>query len=80
MVHWENKFIIFQATHGPKVIIESLNTYGEEGWECCSMLTVANTKIVAFLKRRVDEPVLSVDETTQKIEDAWANTETTKKK
>ena len=73
MAKWENKFIIFQATHGPKVISESLNTYGEEGWECCSMLTVANTKIVAFLKRRVDEPVLTVDETTQKIEDAWVN-------
>ena len=73
MAKWENKFIIFQATHGPKVIIESLNTYGEEGWEFCSMLTVANTKIVAFLKRRVDEPVLTVDETTQKIEDAWVN-------
>ena len=73
MAKWENKFIIFQATHGPKVIIESLNTYGEEGWECCSMLTVATTKIVAFLKRRVDEPVLTVDEPTQKIEDAWVN-------
>ena len=73
MAKWENKFIIFQATHGPKVIIESLNTYGEEGWECCSMLTVANTKIVDFLKSRVDEPVLTVDETTQKIEDAWVN-------
>lgn len=79
MAKWENKFIIFNATHGPKVIIESLNTYGEEGWECSSMLTVANTKIVVFLKRRVDEPVLTVDETTQKIEDAWVNTDTKKK-
>ena len=42
------------VTKGPKVIIESLNTYGEDGWECCSMLNVAGTNIVVFLKRRTD--------------------------
>ncbi len=69
---WENTFIVFDVTKGPKVIIESLNTYGEEGWECCSMLTVANTNIVAFLKRRSDKPVETVDETEQKIKQAWS--------
>ena len=72
MITWENTFIVFDVTKGPKVIIESLNTYGEEGWECCSMLTVANTNIVAFLKRRTDEPVVAVDETQQKIKQAWS--------
>ena len=71
-MNWENTFIVFDVTKGPKVIIESLNTYGEEGWECCSMLTVANTNIVAFLKRRTDEPVVAVDETQLKIKQAWS--------
>lgn len=69
---WENTFIVFDVTKGPKVIIESLNTYGEEGWECCSMLTVANTNIVAFLKRRSDKVAEPVDETEEKIKQAWS--------
>tara|TARA_R100001440_G_scaffold22583_1_gene36837 strand:+ start:28077 stop:28295 length:219 start_codon:yes stop_codon:yes gene_type:complete len=61
---WENTNIIFDVSKGPKVIIETLNTYGEDGWEMCSMLNVAGTKIVAFLKRRID-----VEETTNKEEE-----------
>ena len=73
MITWENTFIVFDVTKGPKVIIETLNTYGEEGWECASMLTVANTNIVAFLKRRIgaDEP--TVDEQAEKISKLWAS-------
>ena len=32
---WENQYIVFDVTKGPKVIIETLDTYGDEGWECC---------------------------------------------
>ena len=71
---WENTFIVFDVTKGPKVIIESLNTYGEEGWECSTMITVANTNIVAFLKRRVDIDDVVVDETDAKISQMWAST------
>ena len=39
---WENTYKVFEVSKGPKVIIESLNTYGEDGWECSSMVTVAN--------------------------------------
>ena len=76
---WENTFIVFDVTKGPKVIIESLNTYGEEGWECSTMITVANTNIVAFLKRRVDIDDVVVDETDAKISQMWSATKTTKK-
>ena len=51
---WENHFLVFDVSKGPKVIIEALNTYGEEGWECSAMIAVANTNIVVFLKRRTD--------------------------
>ena len=71
---WENTFIVFDVTKGPKVIIESLNTYGEEGWECSTMITVANTNIVAFLKRRVDIDDVVVDETDAKISQMWSST------
>jgi uncharacterized membrane protein len=79
MMIWENTFIVFDVTKGPKVIIESLNTYGEEGWECSTMITVANTNIVAFLKRRVDVDDIVVDETDAKISQMWSATKTTKK-
>jgi len=74
MMIWENTFIVFDVTKGPKVIIESLNTYGEEGWECSTMITVANTNIVAFLKRRVDIDDVVVDETDAKISQMWSST------
>ena len=45
---YENTFLVFEVVKGPKAIVESLNTYGDEGWECCSMLIVANSQIVAF--------------------------------
>jgi|TARA_R110001583_G_scaffold51160_1_gene159671 hypothetical protein len=79
MMIWENTFIVFDVTKGPKVIIESLNTYGEEGWECSTMITVANTNIVAFLKRRVDVDDVVVDETDAKISQMWSASKTTKK-
>lgn len=66
--------MVFDVTKGPKVIIETLNTYGEEGWECCSMLNVAGTNIVCFLKRRVDsEEEVVVDEQEEKISKLWAS-------
>ena len=51
---WENTYLVFQVEKGPKVIIDTLNTYGDDGWECCSQLIVANKQIVCFLKRRTD--------------------------
>jgi|TARA_R110002020_G_scaffold420855_1_gene629980 hypothetical protein len=69
---YENTYVVFDITKGPKVIIETLDTYGDEGWECTSMLSVANTNIVAFLSRRIggEEPV---DEESAKISKLWSN-------
>jgi|TARA_R100000030_G_scaffold74972_2_gene58138 hypothetical protein len=78
---WENTVLVFDVTKGPKVIIESLDTYGEDGWECCSMLNVAGTNIVVFLKRRTDlEEEVIVDEQEQKISKLWATTANGNKK
>jgi len=70
---YENTYLVFEVSKGPKVIIETLDTYGNDGWECCSMLIVAGSQIVAFLKRRIDseEPVNKEEE---KISKLWSNT------
>lgn len=73
---WENTYLVFQVEKGPKVIIDTLNTYGEDGWECCSQLIVANKQIVCFLKRRLDteeEPKVNKEE--EKISKLWSNGE-----
>ncbi len=73
MKKWENTYLVFDVTKGPKVIIETLNTYGEDGWESSSMLTVAGSNIVAFLKREIptkDSP--KVDKEQEKVSKLWA--------
>lgn len=71
---WENTYLVFDVTKGPKVIIETLNTYGEDGWECCSMLTVGNGgNIVVFLKRDISpKEDKKVDKEQEKVSKLWA--------
>ena len=52
---WENTYKVFEVSKGPKVIIEALDTYGADGWECSSMVTVAGQNIVVSLKRPIEE-------------------------
>lgn len=75
---WENHFLVFDVAKGPKVIIEALNTYGEEGWECSTMITVANSNIVAFLKRRTDVQEAPKDEEAEKLSKLWSAKDSTK--
>jgi hypothetical protein len=73
---WENTYLVFEVLKGPKAIIDTLNTYGEDGWECCSQLIVAGSQIVCFLKRRTDlneQP--KVDKETEKISKLWSTGE-----
>ena len=52
---WENKYLVFDVTNGPKVVIDYLNTNGEEGWELSAIIAVGDgQQLVAFLKRQVD--------------------------
>jgi|TARA_R100000734_G_C3241346_1_gene45917 hypothetical protein len=71
---WENTYLVFEVAKGPKVIIETLNTYGDDGWECCSQLIVAGSQIVCFLKRRLDAPE-PVNKEEEKISKLWSNKE-----
>lgn len=70
---WENTYLVFEVAKGPKVIIETLDTYGEDGWECCSQLIVAGSQIVCFLKRRTDADEPKVNKEEEKISKLWSN-------
>ncbi len=73
MTKWENTYLVFDVSKGPKVIIETLNTYGEDGWECSSMVTVASANIVAFLKRALPEKeTKAVDKELEKVSKLWS--------
>jgi hypothetical protein len=50
-IRWEHTFVIFDVNKGPKVMKESLNTYGEDGWELSAIINVGGEKLCAFLKR-----------------------------
>ena len=53
----EKTHVVFDITTEPEIITETLDAYAEEGWKCANILTVANTNIVAFLKRNKSEPL-----------------------
>ena len=37
---YEHQYLVFNVADGPKVINESLNTYGKDGWYLSTMITV----------------------------------------
>ena len=45
----EHEYLVFDVAEVPKVIIESLNTYGKEGWQLATMINVGSDKLVAFI-------------------------------
>ena len=45
----EHQYLVFDVAEGPKVIIESLNTYGKEGWELATMINDGADKLVAVI-------------------------------
>jgi|TARA_R100000152_G_C6765203_1_gene189987 hypothetical protein len=45
-----HQYFVFNVEDGPKVINETLNTYGDEGWTLATMITIAGgEKIVAWM-------------------------------
>jgi hypothetical protein len=71
---FDNKYLVFQVAEGPKIIIESLNTQGKEGWEAHSMITVGEDTIVVFLKREatLNDPDPKKSE-ADKVAKLWAD-------
>ena len=72
---YEHQYLVFSVRDGPKVINESLNTYGAEGWELCSLLPVAGVKLCAYLKRALNEkpPETKDDEKKKELLNLWSD-------
>tara|TARA_R110002020_G_scaffold471367_1_gene698402 strand:+ start:2313 stop:2543 length:231 start_codon:yes stop_codon:yes gene_type:complete len=50
-ITWENKYVIFDTKDGPKTMIDTLNTEGNEGWELAAIVSVMGDKLCVFLKK-----------------------------
>ena len=37
---YEHQYLVFPVSDGPKVMTESLNTYGKDGWFLSSIITI----------------------------------------
>lgn len=59
---WENKYVIFDVKGGPKTMIDTLNTEGNEGWELSSIVSITGEKLCAFLKKATYYPDPSPEE------------------
>lgn len=46
---YEHKHVVFSVKDGPKVVTESLNTFGQEGWRLATMVTVGEEHLVAWI-------------------------------
>jgi len=52
---YEHKYVVYSISDGPKVITESLNSYGQEGWQLSNMVTIANGEnLVAWMVKETE--------------------------
>lgn len=73
---YENQFLVFDVRDGPKVIIEQLNAFGQDGWVLSTMLNVGDTQIVAFLARgNVKDAPNPKQSEQQKIANLWTTSD-----
>jgi len=73
---WENMYLVFEVEQGPKTVIETLNTYGNQGWELTEILPIGQEQLVAFLKRRFDIVMPDPEvEKKSKIAELWKGDE-----
>ena len=69
---YETTYLVFAVSNGPKSIVESLNSHGNDGWELKSMINVAGENLVAFLQRQthVEKPK---DKQQEKLKQLWSS-------
>ena len=74
---YEHQYLVFNVNDGPKVINESLNTYGAEGWALSTMITINSGEyIVAWIVKgaaiEAPNPTTTKD---SKIAELWSGTD-----
>ena len=67
---YENDFLVFDVTDGPKAMIDAPNTRGEEGWQGFTSIVV-DTKIVVLIKRNYGTPPEPVNEKKEDLVKLW---------
>ena len=48
---YEHTFQMYNVKDGPKVMIESLNTLGSQGWALSTVMNIGTDRLIAFLVR-----------------------------
>jgi hypothetical protein len=74
MMKNESQYIIFDVSNGPKVITETLNTKGKEGWVLCTMINVGGTKLCAWLTRSIESKTPDPEAAEKsKLSELWSD-------
>jgi len=69
---YETTYLVFAVNNGPKSIVESLNSHGNDGWELKSMINVGGENLVAFLQRQTDVEKPK-DKQQEKLKKLWSS-------
>ena len=48
---YEHTFQMYNVKDGPKVMIEALNTLGQQGWSLSTVMNIGTDRLIAFLVR-----------------------------
>lgn len=72
---WENKYLVFNVTDGPKIMMETLDTWGKDGWEIATIIAIAGgEQLVAFLKKEVNLEAPDPEEgKKEKLKKLWGS-------
>jgi len=45
---YEHTFQMYNVKDGPKVMIEALNTLGQQGWSLSTVMNIGTDRLIAF--------------------------------
>ena len=70
-VTYENDYMVFDISKGPKAIVEVLNAKGQEGWMVTSVVNVAGSNLVFFLVRPTYEMPDNKSDEAKQLNKIW---------
>ena len=73
-VTYENDYMVFDISKGPKAIVEVLNAKGQEGWMVTSVVNVAGSNLVFFLVRPTYEMPDTTSDEAKQLNKIWGTT------
>ena len=70
---FENEYMVFNVAEGPKVMIEALNSRGQQGWRLSDIINIGTDRLCALLVKRtvIDDPNPKKS-AQKKIDDLWS--------